>query len=183
MDTLQEMDLKLLRPHASFKESYLAGLEELTTDSDRSAWVYMGDSAPRDLPKKDFESYVAALLLRETTRPEGFVCDTVYWAVNDGEVIGRISLRHELNDFLRHAGGHIGYIVRPAYRGKGAATEMLRQILETPQARSIGRLLLTCDVGNTASEKTILKNHGTLESVVDQGGDRPSKKRFWITLS
>lgn len=33
-------------------------------------------------------------------------------------VIGTISLRHELNDYLRREGGHIGYGVRPTASGR-----------------------------------------------------------------
>ncbi len=32
----------------------------------------------------------------------------------DGAVVGRSSIRFELNDFLLAEGGHIGYAVRPA---------------------------------------------------------------------
>lgn len=42
-----------------------------------------------------FESYVSMLLKREFSPPEGFVCDSVYWAICDDEMVGRISLRHE----------------------------------------------------------------------------------------
>lgn len=142
----------------------------------------MGDSAPLDLLSNDFESYVCALLERENNPPEGFVKDTVYWAKSENEIVGRIAIRHELNEFLSKIGGHIGYIVRPSWRGKGIATEMLRQLLLTETATSIQKLLLTCDETNIASEKTILKNGGVFESFVEMGENKPRKKRFWIQL-
>ncbi|WP_408582003.1 GNAT family N-acetyltransferase [Enterococcus avium] len=37
-----------------------------------------------------------------------------------------MDIRHELNEFLREFGGHIGFGVRPTERGKGYATEILR---------------------------------------------------------
>ena len=120
------------------------------------------------------------LLAREHAPPTGYVPDTVYWAVRDGDMVGRISLRHELNEFLLREGGHIGYIVRPSARRQGVATEMLRQILRTDKARSIGRLLLTCDEDNLASEKTIRANGGILENVVVLGAGQ-RKKRYWIS--
>ncbi|MGZ3688758.1 MAG: GNAT family N-acetyltransferase, partial [Bdellovibrionota bacterium] len=158
------MELTLVRPDRKYEQSYLAGYHELTTDSDRSAWVYLGDSADYTTPQRDFGAYVETLLRREFEVPPNFVCDSVYWALQGGEIVGRISLRHELNEFLRKIGGHIGYIVRPSARGKGVATEMLRQVLLTERARSIGKLLLTVNEGNEASERSILKNGGTLDS-------------------
>jgi predicted acetyltransferase len=128
----------------------------MATNSDRSAWVHMGDSEDLSFPRTDFDGYVAALRERETKVREGWVCDTTYWAVSGGEVIGRIAIRHELNDFLKKVGGHVGYIVRPSWRKRGVATEMLGQLLLTDRVRSLGRILLTCDEGNLASEKTIV---------------------------
>jgi len=136
-----------------------------------------------DLPERDFESYVAALLERETNPPKGFVKDTVYWASCQSEVVGRIAIRHDLNDFLKKIGGHIGYIVRPSWRGKGLATEMLRQLLLTDRAISIGKLLLTCDETNLASERTLLKNGAVFTNFLEMGENKPRKKHFWITLS
>jgi predicted acetyltransferase len=174
--------VELRRPHLSSKDSFLKGLSELTVDSEKYAWVYLGDAADLRSPEQDFEAYVETLLSREHQPPAEFVCDTVYWAHYQGEVVGRISIRHDLNDFLRKAGGHIGYITRPSFRRNGIASEMLRLMLETEKARAIGKLLLTCDAGNAASEKTILKNGGKFECEIDVAPGRPRKKRFWIEL-
>ncbi len=101
----------------------------------------------------------------------------------DGEIVGRISLRHELNEFLKVAGGHIGYIVRQSARKKGFASEMLRQVIDTEKAKSISSLLVTCDEGNIGSEKTILRAGFALENIIEIGPDKPRKKRFWSHLN
>jgi predicted acetyltransferase len=57
------------------------------------------------------------------------------------------------------------------------------QILSTERAQELGRLLLTCDEGNHASEKTIRKAGGVFEDRFDPGDGQPPKKRFWIDLA
>ena len=182
MNQIKLTDLKLIRPDVKYKKSFLDGFRELTSDSDRYAWVYLGESVILSLPENNFSEYVKILLSRETKPDPNFVCDTTYWALYEDQIVGRISLRHELNKFLKKVGGHIGYIVRPSYRGRGVASEMLRLILLTERAKNTGKLLLTCDENNTISERTIIKNGGIFESLVELSTERPNKKHFWINL-
>ncbi len=181
MNTSAVREIRLERPHIRYQASYLSAMAEFQTDSEKSAWIYLGEDEPHDTPAKDFASYVARLRSMEATASPNFVRSTCYWAIYRDEVIGRIAIRHELNDFLRTIGGHMGYIVRPSFRNMGVASEMLRQLLETARAKSIRRLLITCDEDNVASERTIVKNGGAFESIV-RNGDKPKKKRFWIDL-
>lgn len=187
MDNLQATNpttpaVRLARPDVIYRDTFLAGLQEVTTDSERRSWCYLRQGEVATILEADFPEYVASLLAREETPPEGFVTDTVYWGVVGDEVVGRISLRHSLNEFLRTQGGHIGCIIRPSQRGKGLAGEMLRQLLSTPRAQEIGRLLLTCDEGNLASERTIRNAGGVFEDLFEPGDGQPPKKRFWIDL-
>ena len=63
--------------------------------------------------------------------PEGYVPDTVYVLENDeGDYVGIVNLRHCLNEALRQGAGHIGYGIRPEYRGRGYATAALALALE-----------------------------------------------------
>jgi predicted acetyltransferase len=176
------MPIELQRPSVVFADTFLSGLDELAHDEEeRMAWIYYRD-APPDVPRRDFAGFVARLLAREHSAKPGFVTDSVYWAIRDGEMVGRISLRHELNERLRRMGGHAGFIVRPSARRQGVATQMLRQLLATERARAIGRLLVTCDEGNVASERTIRNNGGVLEDVIEIEPGKPRKMRFWISL-
>ena len=88
-----------------------------------------------------FADYVARLERIERGEPPmgRYVESTFLLAEVDGEVVGRTSIRHRLNDFLLHEGGHIGYCVLPPHRRRGYATEILRQSLERVHALGVDR--------------------------------------------
>lgn len=98
---------------------------------------------------------------------------------SDDRIVGVIDLRHHINHpILGTWGGHCGYSVRPSERGKGYAKEMLRLNLQNAKAKGIDKLLITCDVNNLASEKTILANGGVYENTIEVDGSL--MKRYWI---
>lgn len=116
--------------------------------------------------------------------PEGYVPDTsLFGFLEDGTIVGRLSLRHRLSDFLIKIGGHIGYGVMPNHRRKGYATKMLAQSLEFARELKLEKVLLTCDDTNLGSIKTIEVCGGKLENIVEQKEGLPPKHRYWITLS
>ena len=96
-----------------------------------------------------------------------------------GELVGRVSIRFALNDFLATRGGHIGYGVAPAHRRRGYASEILRQALVVIRAEGVSPVLVTCDEKNTGSARAIERNGGIFESTVpDEHG--PAIRRYWI---
>ncbi|SDS95768.1 GNAT family N-acetyltransferase [Actinoplanes derwentensis] len=106
-----------------------------------------------------------------------------YWWITDqgGAVLGTISLRYALTDFLLQAAGHIGYGIRPSARGHGIAGWALTETLKIARQRALTPILITCDQGNAASARVIEKHGGTLEDVRDTSVGL--KRRYWITLS
>ncbi|MGA2471420.1 MAG: GNAT family N-acetyltransferase [Solirubrobacteraceae bacterium] len=99
-----------------------------------------------------------------------------------GEIVGRISVRHRLNDFLAHEGGHIGFAVRPGYRRRGYATAILEQGLAIAASLRIDRVLLTCEEGNAGFSAVIEACGGVFDEVVS--GRRGSQvRRYWIDLA
>jgi predicted acetyltransferase len=106
--------------------------------------------------------------------PYGRVPASFLLAEVAGEVVGRTSIRHELDEQLAVAGGHIGYCVLPEHRRRGYATEILRQSLAVAKDHGVTRALLTCDETNVASQKVIEHCGGELESTDGR------TRRYWI---
>ena len=95
------------------------------------------------------------------------------------DLVGRVSIRHGLDDFLATRGGHVGYAVRPAFRGRGYATQVLRQALVVARAEGVDDVLVTCQDHNAASAATILRCGGVLEDV-RTAHDGHRYRRYWI---
>ncbi len=114
--------------------------------------------------------------------PEGHVPGAMGAAVVDGSLVGRVSVRFQLNEYLATFGGHIGYAVIEEHRRKGYATEMLRQALQLETVNGVSSVLLTCDDDNVASAAVIERCGGILESVgPDENG--VLFRRYWVQSS
>lgn len=106
----------------------------------------------------------------------------IYVREEDRKVVGVIQVRHELNDFLKTYGGHIGYSICHSERKKGYATQMLKDVL--PYCRELGfqKILITCLSDNEGSRRTIMNNGGVYESTVHEPEKNVELERYWITL-
>jgi predicted acetyltransferase len=120
----------------------------------------------------------------ELKSPE-VACTFLYAFNKENKIVGRTSIRHELNDHLYKDGGHIGYAVVPEFRKQGIATDILKQSLQICREFNIqveGKVLITCDDDNLGSIKTIEKNRGVLLDKFSLVAGKPLKRRYWITL-
>lgn len=163
-----------LRPLTQFdEEAARAAHDELAVDD----FTFLLEE-----PTRPWGAYVDRLA--EVARGENLDPDrvpmTFLVAVVDGEIVGRTSIRHELNDFLTTFGGHIGYGVRPAYRRRGYATEMLRQSLAVARAVGIDEALVVCDDDNAGSAGAIETCGGVLERVAAGPPGHGPIRRYWV---
>ncbi len=182
--------MRLVDPDARYQRSYLAALDEFTAADEEHyarppSWPAEGDFAGVDFTREsledpdDFAAMVRFLLAQrvaDAPRPRAYVPFTELWMTEGEVVLGRISLRHELNELLFTWGGHIGYAVRPSARRRGHATAALLQMLEVCRERGIDPVLVTCDVDNVASRRTIERAGGEYDDT------REGKLRYWIPL-
>jgi predicted acetyltransferase len=179
---------ELATPHPRFHRSFLAAVDEFLAAGEEHyagllSWpadgVFPGVAFTReDLERPrvfaELTDLLAAQPRADAPRPASFVPATILWMADGDEYLGQISLRHELTDLLLTWGGHIGYSVRPSARRRGHATRALQLMLPLCAERGIDPVLVTCDVDNVGSRRTIEKNGGVYEDT------REGKLRFWV---
>lgn len=123
---------------------------------------------------KTFEEFLLWLAAKEreseaTELMDGWkVPSTTFWLYDGETPVGFGSVRHFLTDALRKVGGHIGYGIAPAYRGRGYGNEILRLLLIEAKKRGIDRVLVTIHKDNAASRAVALKNGGVIKEETDE---------------
>ena len=100
--------------------------------------------------------------------PEWYVPQTIYRLFIDEKPVGYGKLRHHLTEYLLKVWWHCGYCIRPSARGKWYGNIILQEILWKAKEIWIIKMLLTCDINNTASRKVIEKNWGILENIEEK---------------
>lgn len=118
---------------------------------------------------------------QELIKPE-YSPQTTFGIFDNDELVGGFNLRHVIKGGLINHGGNIGYLIKPSKRGKGYGTKLLSLALEEAKKINLEKVLVSCRIENTASEKVILNNGGIYEnSYYDEKLDK-TFKRFWIKL-
>ncbi|MCD2348696.1 GNAT family N-acetyltransferase [Clostridium guangxiense] len=169
------MGLLLSRPSIQYKQQVLEYKNEFIEDGDDLA----GTSYLEEYD--NYEEWMRFVFDNEKENTKHTeVTASVFLAIreNDNKLVGMINIRHTLNEYLYNYGGHIGYSVRRTERRKGYATEMLKIALKKCRKLKMKKVLLTCDVNNIASAKTIKTCGGVLENEVPNDGRLV--QRYWI---
>jgi predicted acetyltransferase len=168
---------ELVRPDPSYFESW----REAFAEFDHHFVDGSGDHGhhPEYAERAAFERMVADRLAQADPAtpmaPDRVHC-TFLWIVDGDQFVGNLAIRHSLTPFLLEQGGHVGYSVRPSRRREGHASRALA--LSLPWCRDLGidRVLVTCDVDNEGSRRTIERNGGVQEDI------RAGKRRYWIDV-
>ena len=125
------------------------------------------------------------ILRKETAGIElhpGRVPHSMLYGFLGTEIVGRVSVRHELNEKLRHRGGHIGYAVAPRFRQRGYAKSMVAQALEYCRGLGLSELMVTCGDTNEGSWKVVESFGGKLQDKIWDEEDSELIRRYWIKL-
>lgn len=176
---------RLTFPDVRAHRSFLEAVAEFADEGRTGDGSMVGNRPAEYAGAWDTADGFAAYVARETNdqlpdapRPAGIVPSTNLWWVEGPEdapvYLGRIAIRHDLTEYLREVGGHIGYDVRRSRRREGHATAMLRATLPVAARLGVDPALVTCDVDNLASRRTIETCGGVLED------ERQGKLRYWI---
>lgn len=170
---------RLIKPSMEYKDSFIEAVKEFQAHAENSRFRHVQNI---DIGKveNNFDKYLEKLENRRNgiDLEEGYVPASTLWLVENGEVIGIVSLRHKLNERLLKMGGHIGYGIRPTKRKMGYGTQILKLALEEAKKLEIEKVLVSCDDDNIGSSKIIEKNGGVLENKVEHEGKL--KRRYWI---
>ncbi len=179
--------LTLVEPALAYLPGYAAALAQGWSPNNMRAVSGEQLAAIR----ADAATFIASLLSQAgtVTLPDGTevprLPSRVRW-LWDGDFCGQIGLRWQpgTDALPSHVLGHVGYAVVPWKRGRGYATEALRQMLDVARGVGLRRLEITAEKGNTASCKVIEANGGVCveEFVQPRYGD-DIRLRYMIDLA
>lgn len=112
------------------------------------------------------------LMKNEETTPNNYCPGYTYFLIReeDDKIVGMINIRYNLNEKLMQYGGHIGYGIRPTERRKGYNKINLYLGLEIAKKLNIEKVLLTIDIDNIGSIKTVEALAGVLENKINDNG-------------
>ena len=95
---------------------------------------------------------------REEGLPDGYVGQTCFWLVFDGDIVGMGKIRHGLTARSREEGGNIGIAIDPNQRGKGLGAIFTGLLINKAKEMKVGEILVTVKKNNYPSKKSFEKN-------------------------
>jgi len=190
----------LVKPSIKYKTSFLTAVAEVQNErgiNPFSAFVFENKLNLRDLADdSNFELLLREFDLnskRKMIDVSGRVPSTTLWLIDRNDFgeeffVGRINIRHYLNEALRNSFGHLSYLIRPTARGLGYGSTILDLALKeshkfiTDLAKNRMRVMVTCKIDNLFSRKVIEKNGGVFEKIVSVNNGLHKEMLFWIKL-
>lgn len=157
----------------AFKEAYLSYYNETGIH---------GGAELAKFNESNFDQWLNYVRSPAGTNTFGYdkVADDTFVIIKNDIVVGIVQVRYELNEFLLHIGGHIGYSTHPDFQGQGIAKNALAYALSVLKNKGVNKALITCYDNNIGSAKVIEANGGILENTVQVGNQ--TIRRYWILL-
>jgi predicted acetyltransferase len=120
--------------------------------------------------KMEYEDWLQQLADNsdKSTVKENWVIASTFLVMrkSDNKMIAMLDIRHELNDFLKSYGGHIGLGIRPTERGKGYGNEITKMALVFCKKIGLQKVMFACFKDNFVSRKVIESCGGILEKEI-----------------
>jgi len=163
--------MKWIRPNETYIETFKEALVEFEKEGRNEMF---GTATMKEYMKKCRKDTVGDV-------EEGRVPATMFWLMDDERLVGRVHIRHRLNDRLRHVGGHIGYAIRPSERKKGYGSMAMEKGIAFAKKLGLEKVMITANVTNEASNRIIKKFGGVLDGTGEKDGE--TFNRYWIDIS
>lgn len=167
-------------PNTAWQDEYLAMINESFETDGR----YPYNNVP--LAQTDFAAFVQELddESKGINIPPGIPPQQTYFVVKDKTtVIGELRFRPHVDPPYEERNGHIGYNLRPRYRGQGYGTRALALILDEARRLGLSGVQIPIEGHNPASVRITEKNGGVLERVVTDPATGETTACYWIDLT
>lgn len=171
--------MKLVLPNKKYQKSYI---ELITSAKIKGDSEELGNSLLKK--NESFDEMIKRLKDRRIGKNinKRDVPATVYWIIENNEVVGTMDLRHILNKDYSERLGHIAYYIKPEMRNNGYATKALKLALNKYYHKFINKVLITCYEDNIASIKVIINNNGILKDKVFDEISQKNILKYIITV-
>jgi len=178
---MRKMDV----PKIEYMPSFIEGLKNGYRLDNEDPLTAAGIQKIENDPELFFNNFVE----RKTTLPADYkdadgnpIQRSEFWCVEENEFIGRLNLRHALNEKLLNSAGNLGFEVVPKYQQQGHASFMLNFGLDFFRHNTeVDKVLIITSDSNFQSIGFIEKHQGILEDKI-QRPDNTWHRRYWITL-
>jgi len=157
-----------------FGEEHLAGVDEMLDDPDSLRFTRVPEPVPPGFARAWLAGY-------EEGRRDG--SREAFAIVDEGEFLG-IAVAPQIDRETRTA--ELGYVVAPAARGRGVATDALRQLTDWAFELGMLRLELMISVENAGSKRVAERCGYTREGVLRSlwfKQDRREDTEIWPRLA
>lgn len=99
--------------------------------------------------------------------------------MSDGKYVGIAKIRYLLTPFTLTTGGHIGYGLVEAHRGRGYGTVALGLLIGECRKNGLLDVLITANPNNFPSRRVVEKNGGRFWDIIERS-DGTKAVRYWI---